>query len=200
MLTRSLRQGLSTSHPTGIWLLLCGVWLACGTTQAEDLQCDVPASHDDRAVIISRQSTAADGWKQVASDIGTFHRDAGVTHHVSKDSPPELKDILAEEHLRYLPMMAASDKLNRTLFCDRHRLCRGRATQHDWRVGYDFKADAFKVADGHQIGATHDGERLSVDSGKPKVWLAVENRLVGSIDGRDSMALTPRSSGFFHHE
>ena len=70
----------------------------------------------------------------------------------------------------------------------------GLLTSHDdCRVGYDFKADAFKVADGHQIGATLDGERLSVDSGKPKVSLAVENCLVGSIDGRDSMALTPES-------
>jgi hypothetical protein len=89
------------------WCLafLCGVWLACGTTQAEDLQCDVPASHDNCAVIIALRSTAADYWNQVASAVQTFHRDAGVTHHVFEESPLELKDILAEKQPRYLALM-----------------------------------------------------------------------------------------------
>lgn len=200
MMTRSARQLLSTSHRTGVLLFLCGVWLACGTTQAEDLQCDVPASHDDCAVIISHRSTAADNWKQVASAVRTFHRDAGVTHHVFEESPLELKGILAEEQLRDLSLMGAPDELNRALFLDLYRLCRGRATQHDWRVGDDFKAGAFEVADGRLVGVTLDGERLPVDSGNPKVWLAVGNCLLGGIDGRDSMALTLRLSGFFHNE
>lgn len=199
MMTRSARQLLSTSHRTGVLLFLCGVWLACGTTQAEDLQCDVPASHDDCAVIISHRSTAADNWKQVASAVRTFHRDAGVTHHVFEERPLELKGILAEEHLRDLALMGAPDELNRALFLDLYRLCRGRATQHDWRVDDDFKAGAFKVADGRLVGVTLDGERLPVDSGNPKVWLAVGNCLLGGIDGRDSMALTLRLSGFFHN-
>ena len=61
-------------------------------------------SHDDCAVIISCRSTAADYWKQVASTVRTFHRDAGVTHHVFEESPLELKDIPAEEHLRSLAL------------------------------------------------------------------------------------------------
>ena len=199
MMTQSARQLLSTSHRTRVLLLLCGVWLASGTTQAEDLQCDVPASHDDCAVIISRRSTAADCWKQVASAVRTFHRDAGVTHHVFEESPLELKGILAEEQLRDLSLMGAPDELNRALFLDLYRLCRGRATQHDWRVDDDFTAGAFKVADGRLVGVTLDGERLPVDSGNPKVWLAVGNCLLGGIDGRDSMALTLRLSGFFHN-
>ena len=290
MITRSIRHVLSTPHHIGVGLLVWGLWLACGTTRADDLQRDVPAAHDDCAVIISRRSAEADGWKQVASAVRTFHRDAGVTRHVFEESPLELKDILAEEHPRHLVLVAAPDELNRALFLDLHRLCRGldddpwpdfewgiltgrtwesamrqiitrdplviqkaagvasldvapfkeafcwdetfpgrsvrkypdgrvvtrsgtasqtmpgiisslndfapdfffssgRATQHDWRVGYDFKAGAFKVEDGRLVGVTLDGERLPVDSGNPKVWLAAGNCLLGDIDGRESMAL-----------
>lgn len=290
MMTRSFRHFLSTPHRIGVGLLLGGVWLACGTTRADDLQRDVPAVHDDCAVIISRRSAEADGWKQVASAVRTFHRDAGVTRHVFEESPLELKDILAEEHPRHLVLVAAPDELNRALFLDLHRLCRGldddpwpdfewgiltgrtwesamrqvvtreplvirkaagvasldvepfeeafcwdetfpgrsvrkhsdgrvvtrsgtapltmpgiistlndfepdfffssgRATQHDWRVGYDFRAGAFKVEDGRLVGVTLDGERLPVDSRNPKVWLAAGNCLLGDVDGIDSMAL-----------
>ena len=104
MMTRSIRNLLSTPHRIGMGLLVWGVWLACGTTQADDLQRDVPAAHDDCAVIISRRSAEADGWKQVASAVRTFHRDTGVTRHVFEESPLELKDIPAEEHLRSLAL------------------------------------------------------------------------------------------------
>jgi hypothetical protein len=56
-------------------------------------------------VIIALRSTAADYWNQVASAVQTFHRDAGVTHHVFEESPLELKDILAEKQPRYLALM-----------------------------------------------------------------------------------------------
>ena len=76
MMTRSLRQGPSISQLTGIWLLLSGVWLAGGTTQAQDIQCDASASHDDCAGVISRQSTPADGRDSMAltpESPGFFH-------------------------------------------------------------------------------------------------------------------------------
>jgi hypothetical protein len=72
MMTRSLRPGPSISQLTGIWPLLSGVWLTCGLTQAQDIQCDVPASHDDCPGIISRQSTAADGRDSMALTPGSL--------------------------------------------------------------------------------------------------------------------------------
>lgn len=72
MMIRSLRQGLPILQLTGLWLLLSVVWLACGLTQAQDIQCDVPASHDDCPGIISRQSTAADGRDSMALTPGSL--------------------------------------------------------------------------------------------------------------------------------
>ena len=76
MMTWSLRQGFSISQLFGIWLLLSGVWLACGPTQARNIQCDVSASQDDCAGVISRQSTPAEGRDSMALTPGShgfFH-------------------------------------------------------------------------------------------------------------------------------
>ena len=65
----------------------------------------------------------------------------------------------------------------------------GRATQNDWRVGYEFKAGAFKVRDGALVGIGLDRTEYPVDSKNPKVWLAAGNCLLGDVESKDSMAL-----------
>ena len=72
MMIWSLRQGFSISPLSGIWLLLSEVWLACGTTQARDIQSVVSASQDDCAGVISRQSTPADGRDSMALTPGSL--------------------------------------------------------------------------------------------------------------------------------
>ncbi len=289
-MTRDLPRPFTRFVPSASCLIALLVSVFCTTAHGQDLLQDDPAPHDDCAVIISRKSAEADGWRQVASAVRTFHQDAGVTRHVFETSPLELKDVLAQEHPRHVVLVAAPEELNRSLFLELHRLCRGldedpwpdfewgiltgrtwesamrqvvtraplvirkaagvasldvtpfeealcwdetfpgrsvrkfadgrvmtrsgtasqtlpgiisslndyepdfffssgRATQHDWRVGYDFKAGAFKVEDGALVGVTLDRERLPVDSGNPKVWLAAGNCLIGDVDGIDSMAL-----------
>ena len=290
MTTLTLSRHLRNRFSASTWMALWCLALLPGALHGEDHLIDEPARHDDCAVIISSRSADADGWKQVASAARAFHQDAGVTRYVFEDTPLELKDALGKQHPRHLILVAAPEELNRTLFLDLHRLCRGldddpwpdfewgiltgrtwesamrqivtrtplvirkaagvasldvtpfdealcwdesfpgrsvlkrpdgsvvtrsgiasqtlpgiiaslnqfgpdfffssgRATQHDWRVGYDFKAGAFKVEDGRLVGVTLDRERLPVASNNPKVWLAAGNCLLGDVDGIDSMAL-----------
>ena len=110
-----------------LWFVatLAGPSSMTASERSGDLEHDEPALHDDCAVVISRRSADADGWKQVASAVRTFHRDSGVTTHVFEESPLELKDALAAVHPRHLILVAAPEELNRSVFLDLHRLCRG---------------------------------------------------------------------------
>ncbi|MCH2145233.1 MAG: hypothetical protein MK082_08820 [Phycisphaerales bacterium] len=254
---------------------------------------ELPAVHDGYAIVVSRETLATDGWKQVVSALRTFHRDRGVRTFLYEDSPLEISDALAEggDLPRWMVLVARPSELDRTLHLDLKRLVRGldedpwpdvqwgvvtgsdwssamrqvvtreplvirraaagtsldverfdeavwwdestagrsvrkhadgrvvdttadaratmpgivsslndfkpdlflssgRATQDDWRVGYEFKAGAFKARGGELIGVDLDRNRLPVESPNPKVWLAAGNCLLGHVKDDDSMALS----------
>ena len=64
----------------------------------------------------------------------------------------------------------------------------GHATEHDWIIGYNYRAGKFVHKDGILIGQTLAGEKLPINSPNPKVYMAVGNCLMGHVDRADCMA------------
>lgn len=65
----------------------------------------------------------------------------------------------------------------------------GHATERDWQIGYRYRNGQFRSKAGHMFGVTTNGERFSIQSRNPKVYLPIGNCLMGHINGPDAMAL-----------
>ena len=66
----------------------------------------------------------------------------------------------------------------------------GHATEQDWNIGYGFKSGKLVPLEGKLHGRTVNGDLLSVEpNGKPKIYSAAGNCLMGHITGKNCMAL-----------
>ena len=65
----------------------------------------------------------------------------------------------------------------------------GHATERDWQIGFAYRNGQFVSKGGQLFGVDVKGERFSIESNEPRVFLAVGNCLMGHIDGPDAMAL-----------
>ncbi|QEG40280.1 hypothetical protein [Roseimaritima ulvae] len=65
----------------------------------------------------------------------------------------------------------------------------GHATERDWQIGFRYRNGSFRSQAGQMFGVTSKGERFSIQSTNPKVYLPIGNCLMGHIDGSDAMAL-----------
>lgn len=74
----------------------------------------------------------------------------------------------------------------------------GHATERDWQIGYSYRNGHFASENGKLWGVDSSGKRFPINSGNPKIWLAVGNCLAGHIDGPDSLALAFMNSGGVH--
>lgn len=68
-------------------------------------------------------------------------------------------------------------------------LTSGHATEHDWQIGFSYPNGSFRSKEGRMTGHDMQKNRFEVNSGNPKVYLAIGNCLMGHIQDRDSMAL-----------
>jgi hypothetical protein len=86
----------------------------------------VPAPHDDYAILVSEDTLAADGWKQVVSALRTFHQDHGVRTLVYDQAPGEVAAALGGDGPlpRWVVLVARPEELDRGLHMEFKRLVR----------------------------------------------------------------------------
>ena len=65
----------------------------------------------------------------------------------------------------------------------------GHATERDWQIGFAYRNGQFRCRQGRLFGLDTQGNRHSIDSPNPKVYLPIGNCLMGHIDGPEAMAL-----------
>jgi len=65
----------------------------------------------------------------------------------------------------------------------------GHATERDWQIGFRYRNGSFQSRAGELFGVDTTGQKISIKSDNPKVYLPVGNCLMGHIDGPDAMAL-----------
>jgi len=64
----------------------------------------------------------------------------------------------------------------------------GHATEHDWMIGYSYRAGLFVHKDGVVQGKPlKSKELLPIHSPNPKIFMPVGNCLIGHVDGADCM-------------
>ncbi|MEM7314314.1 MAG: AAA family ATPase, partial [Planctomycetota bacterium] len=74
----------------------------------------------------------------------------------------------------------------------------GHATERNWQIGFSYRNGYFRSRDGKLWGEDTRGEKISVDSQNPKVYLPIGNCLMGHIDSKDAMALAWMKSAGVH--
>jgi hypothetical protein len=65
----------------------------------------------------------------------------------------------------------------------------GHATERDWQIGFAYRNGTFQSEQGKLFGVDTKGQKFSIQSDNPKVYLPIGNCLMGHIDGPDAMAL-----------
>jgi hypothetical protein len=65
----------------------------------------------------------------------------------------------------------------------------GHATERDWQIGFAYPNGYFRSEQGKLFGVDTKGQKFSIQSDNPKVYLPIGNCLMGHIDGPDAMAL-----------
>jgi zinc protease len=65
----------------------------------------------------------------------------------------------------------------------------GHATERNWMIGFRYKNGFFKSEHGVLYGEDTKGEKHTIDSPNPKVYLPIGNCLMGHIDSDKAMAL-----------
>jgi hypothetical protein len=74
----------------------------------------------------------------------------------------------------------------------------GHATERDWQIGFRYRNGSFQSKGGELSGVDTMGQRFSIHSENPKVYLPIGNCLMGHIDGPDAMALAFMNSAGVH--
>jgi hypothetical protein len=65
----------------------------------------------------------------------------------------------------------------------------GHATERDWQIGFAYRNGSFRSERGKLFGVDTKGQKFSIQSDNPKVYLPIGNCLMGHVDGPDAMAL-----------
>jgi hypothetical protein len=65
----------------------------------------------------------------------------------------------------------------------------GHATERDWQIGFAYRNGTFRSEQGKLFGVDTKGQKFSIQSDNPKVYLPIGNCLMGHIDGPDAMTL-----------
>jgi hypothetical protein len=74
----------------------------------------------------------------------------------------------------------------------------GHATERDWQIGFRYRNGSFRSKGGELFGVDTTGQKFSIHSDNPKVYLPIGNCLMGHIDGPDAMALAFMKSAGVH--
>jgi zinc protease len=159
-------------YTDAVWGILTGYDAACALRIA---------SHKEPLVI--RRVAAGTEVELKMCDEGLWYSELKAGKMVRKEAgkPPAETPCPADS------TKAIVDALN--LYQPQLFVTSGHATERNWQIGFGYRNGQFRSHAGELVGLNTKGERFSVHSDNPKVYLPVGNCLMGHIDGPDAMAL-----------
>ncbi len=149
-----------------------------GTTQQNALAI---AQHDDRLVI--RKVASGTEVALECCEEGLWY-DELVQGKLVRKLPGKSIEQLHGPDDTTAALVDSLNKYQADLF-----VTSGHATEREWQIGFAYRNGQFRCSEGRLFGVDTQGDRHSIDSPNPKVYLPIGNCLMGHIDSRDAMAL-----------